>query len=170
MNYKVGDSVKIREDLEVEMIHDIMYNMDTEMIKYKGKTAIITSVYDSYYDLDIDNGVWIWTDEMLELPKQRGFKFISTEQMLKDFKDIPMLINTRIKLPQRGTKWSAGYDIFAPYDFTLQPNEEIKIPTGISAYMQPNEVLLIAPRSGLGFKYYCRLSNTLGIIDAKILK
>lgn len=96
----------------------------------------------------------------------RGFKFISTEQMNKDFGDTPKIINTKIRLPQRGTKWSAGYDVFAPYSFTLQPNEEIKIPTGISAYMQPDEVLIIVPRSGLGFKYYCRLANTIGVIDA----
>ncbi|MCF8009453.1 MAG: hypothetical protein K9K32_06775, partial [Halanaerobiales bacterium] len=46
------------------------------------------------------------------------------------------------------------------------PGSEIKIPTGIKAYMQPDEVLFAYPRSSLGFKYYCRLANTIGVIDA----
>lgn len=96
--------------------------------------------------------------------KLRGFEFISIEQGIKDF-GIKTLELTDLKLPKRGTKASAGYDIFAPYDITLQPNEEINVPTGLKAYMQLGEVLMAFPRSGLGFKYYCRLANTIGIID-----
>lgn len=94
--------------------------------------------------------------------KIRGFEIISGKQQMKDFGDISRCIT----LPSRGTSMSAGYDIYAPYDITLEPNEEIKVPTGIRAYMQPQEVLLAFPRSGLGFKYYCRLANTVGVIDA----
>ena len=94
--------------------------------------------------------------------KVRGFEIISGNQQIKDFGDVSRYIT----LPNRGTSMSAGYDIYAPYDITLKPNEEIKVPTGIRAYMQPQEVLLAFPRSGLGFSYYCRLANTVGIIDA----
>ena len=69
-------------------------------------------------------------------------------------------------LPYRSTAKSAGYDVFAPFTITLQPNEEAKIPTFIKAYMNDGEVLKAYPRSGLGFKYYCRLANTVGIIDS----
>lgn len=96
--------------------------------------------------------------------KLRGFEFISTKQATKDFNEDLLLIAEH-KLPKRGTKLAAGYDIFAPYDITLAPGEEINIPTGLKAYMQPGEVLMAFPRSGLGFKYYCRLANTVGIID-----
>lgn len=96
--------------------------------------------------------------------KIRGFEFISTKQQLEDFKDDINII--QLKLPKRGTSKSAGYDIFAPYDITLKPNEEINIPTGLKAYMQDGEVLMAFPRSGLGFKFYCRLANTVGVIDS----
>lgn len=96
--------------------------------------------------------------------KLRGFEFISTEQAIKDFGEDLSLV-TEPKLPQRGTKASAGYDIYAPYNIILSPNEEINVPTGLKAYMQLGEVLMAFPRSGLGFKYYCRLANTVGVID-----
>ncbi len=71
-----------------------------------------------------------------------------------------------LKKPSRATKGSAGYDFFAPFDITLLPGETIKVPTGIRAYMEPNYVLKLYPRSGLGFKYRLQLNNTVGIIDS----
>lgn len=95
--------------------------------------------------------------------KLRGFEFITMEQARKDFGEDSSI--AKPKLPKRGTKLAAGYDIFAPYNIILAPGEEINIPTGLKAYMQPGEVLMAFPRSGLGFKYYCRLANTVGVID-----
>ena len=71
-----------------------------------------------------------------------------------------------IILPKRATAGSAGYDFYAPYDFTLEPNEEIIIDTGIRAKINDGWVLVILPRSGSGFKYGVRLANTAGVIDA----
>ena len=71
-----------------------------------------------------------------------------------------------IKLPARATKNSAGYDFFAPFGFTLEPGKSVKIPTGIRVLLDDDKVLLIAPRSGLGFKYRLQLDNTVGVIDA----
>ncbi|MCM1042793.1 MAG: hypothetical protein NC350_01115 [Corallococcus sp.] len=71
-----------------------------------------------------------------------------------------------ITLPKRATAASAGYDFFAPYEFTLQAGETVTVPTGIRALMPSNWVLLIYPRSGLGFKYRLKLNNTVGVIDA----
>lgn len=71
-----------------------------------------------------------------------------------------------IKLPKRATKGSAGYDFFLPFDLILKPNETILIPTGIRCKMNPNYVLMIFPRSSLGFKYRLMLNNTVGIIDS----
>lgn len=93
--------------------------------------------------------------------RTRGFEFISNEQIAKDFDN-----ECHVQMPRRSTKESAGYDVFAPYDITLRVGEEVKIPTGLRAYMQHGEVLLVFPRSGLGFKYYTRLANTLGVIDS----
>ena len=71
-----------------------------------------------------------------------------------------------IKLPLRATKYSAGYDFYSPFDFTLKPGETIKIPTGIRAKMREDYALFLLPRSGLGFKYRLQLNNTIGLIDA----
>lgn len=97
----------------------------------------------------------------------RGFEIISEEQQKKDFGDD---IEAALILPKRATKLSAGYDCYAPTDIYLEADEDIKVPTGMKAYMQPGEVLMAFPRSGLGFKYYCRLANTVGIIDADYIQ
>ena len=68
-------------------------------------------------------------------------------------------------LPKRATTGSAGYDFFAPYEFTLYPGEVLKIPTGIRTEIREGWTLMIFPRSGLGFKYRERLNNTVAVID-----
>lgn len=71
-----------------------------------------------------------------------------------------------IKMPARATVGSAGYDFFSPFDFTLEPGQTIMIPTGIRVYMEEGYVLMVYPRSGLGFKYRFQLNNTVGVIDS----
>lgn len=72
-----------------------------------------------------------------------------------------------IKLPQRGSNGSAGYDFFTPVGGNLKcDNNEITIPTGIKACMPKNVVLMLFPRSGVGFKTGTTLANTVGIIDS----
>ncbi len=71
-----------------------------------------------------------------------------------------------IILPRRATLASAGYDFFSPTDIVLQAGQSAKVATGIRAYMPSSWVLLLLPRSGLGFKYRLRLDNTVGVIDA----
>lgn len=93
-----------------------------------------------------------------------------------------------IKLPERSTSGSAGYDFFSPIsivlssfranieqrrdDFTEEMHDvvnlkrdEVIVPTGIKARIDPGWVLVLAPRSGQGFKYGVALANTIGIID-----
>ncbi len=71
-----------------------------------------------------------------------------------------------IPLPRRATAGSAGYDFICPADITLQPGDAVTIPTGVRCEMQPGWVLMLFPRSGLGFKHQVRLANTVGVIDA----
>lgn len=71
-----------------------------------------------------------------------------------------------IKVPRRATRGSAGYDFFAPFDFSLKPFEEIVVPTGIKARIDDGWALWCIPKSGLGFKYYTKLANTVGLIDS----
>ena len=76
------------------------------------------------------------------------------------------LESSAIPLPARATAGSAGYDFICPADITLQPGEAVTIPTGIRCEMQPGWVLMLFPRSGLGFKHQVRLANTVGVIDS----
>ena len=71
-----------------------------------------------------------------------------------------------ILIPKRATSGSAGYDFYLPFDIKLNPNESIKIPTGIRCKIENDYVLQIYPRSSLGFKYNMQLLNTTGIIDS----
>ena len=102
------------------------------------------------------------------------FEKVSTDRFINDFTDaFPKVskeeakkIYDKIKLPRRATSGSAGYDFFMPLQVTLSPGETAKIPTGIRAKMREDYVLMIYPRSGLGFKYRLQLNNTVGIIDS----
>jgi dUTP pyrophosphatase len=71
-----------------------------------------------------------------------------------------------ILLPKRATMGSAGYDFKIPFAITIKPNETKKIPTGIRVKMSDGWVLLLFPRSSLGFKYRMQLDNTVGVIDS----
>ena len=71
-----------------------------------------------------------------------------------------------LRLPRRATSGSAGYDFFAPVGFELKPGRTITIPTGVRARIDEGWVLMLFPRSGLGFKYRLQLNNTVGVVDA----
>ncbi len=101
------------------------------------------------------------------------FEKVSRKQFLADWLDtfggeeaVAERIYEEVKLPKRATTGSAGYDFYSPLAFELKPGETIKIPTGIRASMREDYVLMIFPRSGLGFKFRLQLNNTVGIIDS----
>jgi dUTP pyrophosphatase len=99
--------------------------------------------------------------------KDMRFEKVSKENFISSI-NIPdsETLYEELKLPKRATKGSAGYDFYAPFDFSLPSGESVKIPTGIRAKMENGWVLMLFPRSGLGFKYRLQLDNTVGIIDA----
>lgn len=87
------------------------------------------------------------------------FEKVSKNEETKDFYDYVML-------PKRATSGSAGYDFYLPFDLIIKPNESVKVYTGIRAKIDPDYVLMIFPRSGLGTKYHLMLDNTVGVIDS----
>ena len=103
---------------------------------------------------------------------ERVAKFykVSKEQFLGDMAEERLFPTEsayeNLELPKRATKGSAGYDFYSPIDFKLKPGQTIKIPTGIRCEMNSDYVLMVFPRSGLGFKYRLQLNNTVGIIDS----
>ena len=95
----------------------------------------------------------------------RYFEKISFEQFSKDISDDKELYNSFL-LPKRSTKNSAGYDFKALTSFTIKKGERKKIPLGVKASFENDEVLMIVVRSSMGFKYNIRLCNQVGIIDS----
>lgn len=103
------------------------------------------------------------------LEKIAQFEKVSLDEFKKDSGHLDLDIDEVYKdiiLPLRATKGSAGYDFYAPFDIEIKPNEAFLVPSGIRAKINDGWVLMIFPRSGLGFKYQLELSNTVGIIDS----
>lgn len=104
--------------------------------------------------------------------KVAKFEKVSFEQFKDSFGDFDILLDDikaiyeEIKLPKRATKGSAGYDFYSTINFSLHPEETVKIPTGVRARMDEDWMLALFPRSGLGFKFRLQLDNTVGIIDS----
>lgn len=95
----------------------------------------------------------------------RDFEKISFEQFSKDIENDRGLYN-KIKIPQRDSDATAGYDICLLNDLHIEPNEIVKLPTGLKCYFEKDEVLLLIVRSSMGFKYNIRLCNQVGVIDS----
>lgn len=76
------------------------------------------------------------------------------------------VVYDKIELPKRSTKYSAGYDISVPFSFSIKKGRSIVIPTGIRCKMDDKIVMLLFPRSGMGFKNRLGLANTIGVVDA----
>lgn len=105
------------------------------------------------------------------------FEKVSLKRFIKDYKNTfthnvhndnyICEIYNKIKLPERSTIKSAGYDFYMPFYEVISYSEGIMIPTGIRCVnMADDEVLMIYPRSGLGSKYRFVPANLVGIIDA----
>lgn len=91
------------------------------------------------------------------MSKTRGF------EIAKGFED------KDIHLPVRKTKYAAGYDIEAAEDCIVPSFQKgmkpTLIKTGIKAYMQNDEVLILANRSSNPGKKGLILANSIGVID-----
>lgn len=94
----------------------------------------------------------------------RKFEKISYEQFKRDIIDDRQLYE-EYEIPSRETYYAAGYDFHALCDFVIKPGMTKKIPTGIKAEMENDEVLLIVVRGSQGFKYNVRLINQVGVVD-----
>ena len=78
--------------------------------------------------------------------------------------------NESINLPERKTKYSAGYDVEAAEDCVIPAFKLGQVPTlvktGIKAYMESDEVLILANRSSNPGKKGLILANSIGVVDS----
>lgn len=112
------------------------------------------------------------------------------------FEKVSRFYNTDLTMPERKTKYAAGYDFAAAEDILIQPYEyhmnimkdamkycpytiddmaawtkklqtkPTLIPTGIKAKLNPDTYLELTVRSSSPLKYWLVLANGTGIIDA----
>ncbi|NLW52885.1 MAG: dUTP diphosphatase [Tissierellia bacterium] len=71
-------------------------------------------------------------------------------------------------LPQYATEGSAGFDLFCNNESPIiaNPNEVVKVPTGLKMEIPKGYFGAIYPRSSAGIKSRIKLANTTGIIDS----
>ena len=78
--------------------------------------------------------------------------------------------NSNINLPVRSTKNSAGYDVEAAEDCIIpafKPGQKpTLVETGLKAYMESDEVLILANRSSNPGKKGLILANSIGVVDS----
>lgn len=75
-------------------------------------------------------------------------------------------LGENIKLPERASKFSAGYDFYSPSKVVVPSHGRAKVLTGVKVSMGEGEVLLLFIRSSLAIKRGLLLSNCVGVIDA----
>jgi len=72
------------------------------------------------------------------------------------------------KMPERKTKYSAGYDVYAIEDMVIAPYKQgdkpTLVPTGLKAYCGKDEYIMLVNRSS-GPKKGFLMSNSIGIVD-----
>lgn len=75
-------------------------------------------------------------------------------------------IKEDIKLPERSTLNSAGYDFFAIEDIILPAKSITRVMTGVKCELMPDMVLILANRSSNPSKKHLILTNGIGVVDA----
>lgn len=77
-------------------------------------------------------------------------------------------LNDLAKIPTRGSKFSAGYDLYAATDKDIQipPHSTVKIGTGLAMELPVGWFGAIFARSGIATKRGLRPANCVGVADA----
>ena len=76
-------------------------------------------------------------------------------------------LNNMARVPLRGSKESAGYDLYAAtsYIIEIQPHKTVKIGTGLAMEIPKGYFGAIFARSGLATKEGLRPANCVGVVD-----
>jgi dUTP pyrophosphatase len=77
-------------------------------------------------------------------------------------------LKTNAKLPTRGSRYAAGYDLYACLDevVEIKPHETVKIGTGLSFELPDGTFAAIFARSGLATKAGLAPANKVGVCDS----
>ena len=77
------------------------------------------------------------------------------------------LLSPLAKVPTKGTRLSAGYDLYAATDTEtyIEPHQTVMVSTDIALAIPVGTFGAIFARSGLASKYGLRPANCVGVID-----
>lgn len=77
-----------------------------------------------------------------------------------------MKLSPAARIPTRGTRWSAGWDLYALEDVAISASAQVPTPvhTGIAVQFPPGTYGKILSRSGLSFN--AGIETCAGVIDA----
>ena len=85
---------------------------------------------------------------------------------MRKFEKVKRLEGLDIKMPERSTKNSAGYDFFVQEDVICKPHEITLVKTGIKSVFPTDEMLLLFNRSSNPKKKGLIILNGVGVVDA----
>ena len=142
---------KIRENLSVISVTCLLASIVIYAFNLFGRigSPILTTIGCILTAMGL---TFLWYDK--DNQPKRGFEFVKPLMRRSDYAHIPT----------RSSINSAGYDFYSDQDYTVSPNEIIKIWTNVKAYMCKDEFLMLDVRSSMGGKFM--LANTIGIIDS----
>ena len=122
MKFEVRDKVRIRKDLKSrERYNGISFTV--EMEEYRGKVAKITKIIFDNYKLDIDDGEWFWSDNMLEhIPNLENGDIITRRDLEKG-----IITGDRIRILDNGISWVDISNYTEELKFRYTDNENFDI-------------------------------------------
>lgn len=95
---------------------------------------------------------------------------LSLYNLTRNRRTVPVIFNrSRLTalLPSRGSSESAGYDVYAPYDFTIPAGEVVKVDSGLILTPPLGYYISLQTRSSLSINHGIVLANgTEGVIDS----
>ena len=80
MKYKVGDRVRVKENLPLYMKAHCVSTFSPETLKYNGMIVTVSEVKIDQYKIEEDNGFYDWYEDMLEPVEE-----MSAEEALKTY-------------------------------------------------------------------------------------
>lgn len=72
----------------------------------------------------------------------------------------------RAKLPKRGSRSAAGYDLSAVEAVAIKPRQTALIRTGLALEIPRGYFAILCPRGSLVLKQYLDMPHSIGIIDS----
>lgn len=83
MKYKIGDKVRVRENLPLYIKAHCVSAFSPEILKYNGMIVTVSEVKKDQYKIEEDKGFYDWYEDMLEPVEE-----MSAEEALKTYAEI----------------------------------------------------------------------------------